>query len=117
MKHVLQIFFIQQNHVNQDGLHVHGDLKMGDRFTFIAHLSQEMKDFLMEQLRFGFTLFQIMTKHRQHVKNIMLGTCSLNTYMFFIEQDVKVLSGKLAQKTYWLHKNDAKNVCVSSTKH
>jgi hypothetical protein len=26
-------------HVNQDGLHVHGDLKMGDSSTFVAHLS------------------------------------------------------------------------------
>jgi hypothetical protein len=26
-------------HVNQDGLHVHKDLKLGDRFTFVAHLS------------------------------------------------------------------------------
>jgi hypothetical protein len=71
---------------------------MGDTFTFVAHLSQEIKDFVMEQLTLGFTLFQIMTKHRQHVKNIMLGTCSLNTYMFLIEQDVRVLFGKLVQK-------------------
>lgn len=26
-------------HVNQDGLHVHMDLKLGDRSTFVAHLS------------------------------------------------------------------------------
>jgi hypothetical protein len=32
--------------------------------------------------------------------------------MFRIEQDVRVLFGKLAQETYWLHKNDAKNVCM-----
>jgi hypothetical protein len=40
LKHVSKLCFIQQNHVNQNGLHVHGDLKMGDRFTFIAHLSE-----------------------------------------------------------------------------
>jgi hypothetical protein len=73
---------------------------MGDIFTFFAHLSQEIKDFVMEQLRLGFTLFQIMTKHRQHVKIVMLGTCELNRNMFLIEQDVRVLFGKLAQKTY-----------------
>jgi len=39
LKHVLKLCFIQQNHVNQDGLDVHGDLKMGDRSTFAAHLS------------------------------------------------------------------------------
>jgi hypothetical protein len=99
-----------KNHVNRDGLHVHGDLKMGDRSTFFAHLSKQIKHFVMEQLRLGLTLFHIMAKHRQHVKNIMLRTCELNRNMFLIKQDVKVLFGKLAQKTYYLHKNDAKSV-------
>jgi hypothetical protein len=39
-KHVSELCFIQRNHVIQDGLHVHGDLKMGDRFAFVAHLSE-----------------------------------------------------------------------------
>jgi hypothetical protein len=43
---------------------------MGDRFTFVAHLSQEIKEFVMEQLRLGFTLFQIMSKHTQHVRDM-----------------------------------------------
>jgi hypothetical protein len=64
----------------------------------------------MEQLRLGFTMFQIMVKHKQHVKNIMLGTCELNKDMFLIEQDVKVLSWKLVQETYQLHKNNVKSV-------
>jgi hypothetical protein len=51
VKHILELCFIQQNHINQDGLHVHGDLKMNDRSTFVAHLSQENKDFVMEQLK------------------------------------------------------------------
>jgi hypothetical protein len=40
LKHVLELCFIQQNHVNQDGMHVHEDLKMGDKFAFVAHLSK-----------------------------------------------------------------------------
>jgi hypothetical protein len=32
--------------------------------------------------------------------------------MFFIEQDVRVLFEKLAQKTYELHKNNAKSICI-----
>jgi hypothetical protein len=53
---------------------------------------------------------QIMVKHSQHVKNIMLGTRELNKDMFLIEQDVKVLSWKLVQETYQLHKNNVKSV-------
>jgi hypothetical protein len=83
---------------------------MGNRFAFATHLSQDINDFVMEQLRLGLTLFQIMAKHRGHVKNIMLKTCELNRDMFLIEQDVKVFSRKLVQETYQLHKNDAKNV-------
>jgi hypothetical protein len=55
---------------------------------------------------------QIMAKHRQHVKNIMLVTCELNGDMFLAKQDVRALFGKLVQETYHLHKNDAKNVCM-----
>jgi hypothetical protein len=111
-KHVLELCFIQQNHVKQNGLHVHGDLKMCDIFAFVVHLSKEIQNFVMEQLRIGLTVFQIMAKHRQHAKNTMLRTCELNKDMFLTEQDVKVFFGKLAQETYKLHKNDVKSVHI-----
>ncbi len=40
LKHVSELCFIQRNHVNQNGLHVHEDLKMGDIFVFATHLSK-----------------------------------------------------------------------------
>jgi hypothetical protein len=100
LKHVSDLCFIQQNHVNQNSLQVHGDFKMGDKFAFATHLSKHIKDFVMEQLMLELTMSQIMAKHRQHVKNIMLGTCELNKNMFLTEQDVRVLYRKLAQETY-----------------
>jgi hypothetical protein len=39
LKHVSKLCFIQQNHVNQNNLHVHGDFTMGDKFSFATHLS------------------------------------------------------------------------------
>ncbi len=48
LKHISELCFIQQNHVNQIGLHVHRDLKMGDRSTFVAHLLKQIKDFVMK---------------------------------------------------------------------
>jgi len=87
-----------QNHVNQYGLHVHGDLKMGDIFAFIAHLSQKIKDFVMEQLKIGFIVSQIMAKHTHHAKNIMLGSYELNINMFLTKQNVRVLYKELIQK-------------------
>ncbi len=97
LKHVSKLCFIQQNHVNQDNLHVHENFTMGDRFAFATHLSQEINFFVMEQLRLGSIESQIMTKHKQHVKNIMLRTCQLNKNMFLVEQNVRVLSKKLVQ--------------------
>jgi hypothetical protein len=49
---------------------------MGDKYVFVAHLSQVMKDFVMDRLRLRLIVFQIMAKLRQHVKNIMLGQAS-----------------------------------------
>jgi hypothetical protein len=45
---------------------------------------------------------QIMAKHSQHVKlkHHVREMCDLNKDMFFIEQDVKVLSWELVQETY-----------------
>jgi len=91
---------------------VHGELKMGNIYVFVAHLSQVIKDFEMDQLKLGFIVFQIMAKHRQHVKNIILGTCELNRDMLLTKQHVRVLFGKLVQEIYQLHKNNAKNVCM-----
>jgi len=54
----------------------------------------------MEQLRLGLIVSQIMAKHRQHVKNIMLKTCKLNSDMFLTNQNVRVLSRKLVQEIY-----------------
>ncbi len=71
----------------------------------------------MDRLKLGLIVFQIMLKHWQHVKNIMLGTCELNRDMFFTKQHVKVLFRKLVQEIYQLHKNNAKSVYVGSTKH
>ncbi len=76
-----------------------------------------IKDFVMDRLNLGLIMFQIMLKHWQHVKNIMLGTCELNRDMFFTKQHVKVLFRKLVQEIYQLHKNNAKSVYVGSTKH
>jgi hypothetical protein len=39
--------------VNQNGLNVHANLLMADKFAFATHLSHEIKDFMMEQLTFN----------------------------------------------------------------
>ncbi len=62
IKCVLELCFIQHNHVHQDGLHVHGDFKMGNKFAFATHLDEGFCDGTIKAMS------QIMAKHRQHLK-------------------------------------------------
>jgi len=39
--------------VNQNGLNVHANLLMANKFAFASHLSHKIKDFMMEQLTFN----------------------------------------------------------------
>jgi hypothetical protein len=41
---------------------------MGDKSTYVAHLLEEIKDFVMKQLRLGVSMSQIIEIHRHHVK-------------------------------------------------
>jgi hypothetical protein len=40
---------------------------MGGIYTFVVHLSQQIKNFVMEKLKVGLTMSRIMTKHKEHV--------------------------------------------------
>jgi len=55
--------YVSFNEIMLINVHVHGDLKMGDRYAFVTHLSQQIKDFVMEQLCHNFS-FGFATKAR-----------------------------------------------------
>ncbi len=102
--------FHSWNLVNQDGLHVHEDLKMGDRFALLPIYQNKSRILWWNNQGLDSQCLKLWQNIGKHVKNIMLGTWELNRNMFLTKQDVKVLSRKLAQETYQQHKNNAKSV-------
>ena len=100
---------------NSAGLKVHGDLAMERRSSFSAHLSTEMKEWVIAQLDLGLSVQQIMAHHREKVFHMMTQTTGerndiLTWDMFITHQDVWNLSSKKAVETYRIHQNDALSV-------
>ena len=110
LPHVSEICIIQEKHVNCDGLVVHGGMKIGDRSAFSAHLSPEIRLFVEECLRRKDTPNQIMRKHIDLLKQWQAEGKDLTRDLLLTTKDICNISGKLAQETYMLHKNDAQSV-------
>ncbi|KAG0618725.1 hypothetical protein M758_4G088100 [Ceratodon purpureus] len=110
LPHVSEICIIQEKHVNRDGLVVHGGMKNGDRSAFSAHLSPEIRSFVEDCLRRKDTPIQIMKKHIDLLKQYQAQGKDITRDLFLTTKDIRNISGKLAQETYMLHKNDAQSV-------
>jgi cupin superfamily acireductone dioxygenase involved in methionine salvage len=92
-------------------------MKFGYRLTFFAHVSKETTTFVLENLRLGLSIYQVMNKHKSQVKEIMENNKYLSKDLFICEQDICNLAGKLAKETYKKHENDAKNVRMQVSKN
>ena len=110
LPHVSEICILQEKHVNADGLVVHGGMKVGDRSAFSAHLSPEIRAFVEECLRRKDTVSQIMRKHLDMLKKYQEEGRDITRDLLLSTKDIRNISGKLAQETYMLHKNDAQSV-------
>jgi hypothetical protein len=110
LPHVSEISIIQEKHVNSDGLVVHGGMKLGDRSAFSAHLSPEIRAFVKDCLRRNDTPIQIMRKHLDILKKYRAEGKDITRDLLLTTKDIRNISGKLAQETYMLHKNDAQSV-------
>lgn len=110
LPHVSEISIIQEKHVNSDGLVVHGGMKLGDRSAFSAHLSPEIRAFVEDCLRRKDTPNQIMRKHLDILKKYRAEGKDITRDLLLTTKDIRNISGKLAQETYMLHKNDAQSV-------
>ena len=110
LSHVSEISIIQEKHVNSDGLVVHGGMNLGDRSAFSAHLSLEIRAFIEDCLRKKDTPNQIMRKHLDILKKYRVEDKDITRDLLLTTKDIRNISGKLAQETYMLHKNDAQSV-------
>jgi len=67
---VVEVSYTTFQHVNKLGLIVHGNVKSSYKSAFLAHVSKETKSFVLENLRLGLSIFQVMNKHKFQVKEI-----------------------------------------------
>ena len=110
LPHVSEITIIQEKHVNDDGLVVHGGMNVGDRSAFSAHLSPEIRAFVEDCLRRKDSPMQIMRKHLDLLKKYQAEGKDITCDLLLSTKDIRNISGKLAQEKYMLHKNDAQSV-------
>jgi hypothetical protein len=72
-----------------------------------VHVLEEIKPFVLEHLRLGFSIYQMMNKQICRVKEMMGNNDELSIDLFFIEQNICNLANKLTKKTYKKYENDA----------
>ncbi len=93
--------------MNKDVFIVHGCVKSGLRSIFFMHVSEETRAFVLEHLRLGLSIYQVMNKHKCRVEEMMENSSELSIDLFLNEQNILNLARKLAKKTYKKHENDA----------
>jgi hypothetical protein len=94
-------------HVNNERIVVHGFVKSGLRLAFSIHILEDTWAFMLEHLR----LDQIMSKHKARVKEMIKMNGELLRDLFFSEQYIHNMVGKLPKDTCKKHENEPK-VCT-----
>jgi hypothetical protein len=105
---VVKISYTTFQHVNKLGLVVHGNVKSSYKSTFSAPVSKETRSFVLENLRLGLSIYQVMNKHKSQIKEIMENNGNLPRDFFLCEQDIRNMVGKLAKETYKKDENDVR---------
>jgi len=77
-----------------------GKIFQGDKIAFIAHVSVALKDFVVDSLRLGFFVSQVMVKHRRIVQELVETSGNLTRDAFLCEQDIQNIAKKIAKETY-----------------
>ena len=90
---IAEITYHQMQHVNLTGYFCHGATKTGHKSRFSSHLSPHVREFIMEHLRLGLSIPQIMAKYRNDFwKCVKEGRSSLGTSSFLTKTSVTSLA-------------------------
>jgi hypothetical protein len=68
---VAKVSYTTFQHVNKLGLVVHGNVKSNYKSAFSAHVLEETRPFVLENLHLGLFIYQVMNKHKYRMKEIM----------------------------------------------
>ena len=105
-----EITYHEMKHVNLNGAFCHGATKAGHKSRFSVHLSPEVREFIMNHLRLGLSIPQIMAKHMKRFLEACERGQELTRDLFICDQDIRNVAGRLAIETYKRDNNDAKSV-------
>jgi hypothetical protein len=115
--HITQVAIISNDHVNRDGLRVHGEPRAGDRCAHSAHLSDEVRLWVADSLRRPMTPSQIMAKHYRFLREVIERGEEVTRDMMITAQDIRNIAKEIAMETYMLHPNDAQSVRMWRQRH
>ncbi len=65
---------------------------------------------MLEHVQLGLSLYQVTNKHKVRVKEMIKRNGELSRDLFFSEQDIRNMAGKLTKKTHRNHENDAQSL-------
>jgi len=82
---VVEVYYATFEHVNKLGLVVHDNVKSSYMLTFSSHVSKETRSFVLENLRMGLSIYQVMNKHKFWVKEMMENNGDLSRDLFWCE--------------------------------
>jgi len=68
-----------------------------------VHVSEETRAFVLEHLKLGLSIYQVMNMHKCKVKEMMENNGELSRDLFLSEQDIHNLARELAKETYKKH--------------
>ena len=86
---VAEIIYHQMQHVNLKGCFCHGATNKGHKSRFSSNLSPQVRAFIMEHLRLGLTVPQIMAKHRKRFLEVCKRGDELTRDLFISDQDIR----------------------------
>ncbi len=90
----------------------YGNILQGDKVSFVAHVLGALKDFILNILRLGLFVSQVMAKHHRNVQHLVETSGYFTKDTFLCEQDIHNITRKLTKETYNKHDNDVKSVCM-----
>ena len=108
--HIAEVCVIEAQHVNKDGVVVHGGMKTGDRGCFAARLSPTIRKFVDDCLHEGYTVHQVMKKHLKFLRKWEADGGVITRDLLITPKDVRNIARKHAKETYMLDSNDAQSV-------
>jgi hypothetical protein len=94
---VLEICYYKMRYINVTRGFCHGNILQGDKVAFVTHVFACVKEFVLDNLRLGLFVSQVLAKHCKNVQKLVQTNGNLTRDTFLCEQDIQNIVGKLTK--------------------